>query len=33
MMTSKGIIVMSMLCTGYSISAFSQTTGKIVDIN
>lgn len=32
-MKNERIIVISMICTGCSISAFSQTTGKIVDTN
>ena len=30
-MKNKKIIVLSMIFTGFSVSAFSQTTGKIVD--
>lgn len=32
-MRNKRLIVLSVICAGFSLSAFSQTTGKVVDTN
>lgn len=32
-MRNRRIIILSVICVGFSLSAFSQTTGKVVDTN
>ena len=32
-MRNRKLIVLSVICAGFSLSAFSQTTGKVVDTN
>lgn len=32
-MRNRRLIVLSVFCAGFSLSAFSQTTGKVIDTN